>query len=105
LSEEFQWRQLGSVVNTVLLQAKTQAIRNGSFSKTAPQAKPEARSAFSPAEKVPSSRGHTKRAIGFLDDTAPAAPQAPIQLELPFASGLSLAKKPNARRSPRNLMM
>jgi hypothetical protein len=102
LSEEFQWRQLGSVVNTVLLQAKTQAIRNGSFSKTAPQAKPEARSAFSPAEKVPSSRGHTKRAIGFLDDTAPAAPK---QLELPFGIGLSLAGKPNTRRSARNLMM
>ncbi len=105
MGDEFQWRQLGSVANIVLMQAKTQAIRNGSLSKAAPQVKPAVRALASSVEKEASFRASTKRAIGFLDDAAPAVPMKQAQLELPLGIDKSVAREPSIRRSARNSRM
>jgi hypothetical protein len=42
VSDEYQWRQLGSAVNAVLMQVKKKAIRRGCLSKTALTALAEA---------------------------------------------------------------
>ncbi len=76
MSEDHQWRQLGSIVNQVLMDTRTKAVRTGTQSKTAPRpiaGKTQQRSAGLVAGKL----GH-----GFLNPEYKAA--APAQLELPF---------------------
>ncbi len=76
MREDNHWRQLGSIVNTVLADAKTQAIRKGALSK---QDAAEVRAAVPTDAFLPSER----RGHGFL--SAGAAPQQ-LQFELTFAS-------------------
>ena len=76
MSEDHQWRQLGSIVNQVLMDTRTKAVRSGTQSKPAPRAiasKTQQRPAGLVAEKL----GH-----GFLNPEYKAT--APAQLELPF---------------------
>lgn len=75
MSEDNQWRQLGSIVNTVLLETRTKAMRRGTVSKPALPS-------FSPKSNLPAG-GHT--GIGFIRKEVPSAP--PVQLELPFGIG------------------
>ena len=77
MSEDNQWRQLGSIVNAVLLDARTKAIRTGSISR------PVVRSA--PRNTALVAGGSTRGGAGngFLSDEARPA-QPPVQLELPF---------------------
>ena len=106
MSEEYQWRQLGSAVNAVLMQTKMKAIRKGCLSKATlnvpagnnpvTAALPTPSALPQPRNEPPLRREH--RATGFLEEQAPAtAPHA--QLELPF--GIDGTTKPKASRSPR----
>lgn len=76
MSEDDQWRQLGSIINAVLIDAKTKAIRKGSVSKT--PAFSSSRNSPHPLEEGLKSLGH-----GFLSAESHEMPQ-PVQLELPF---------------------
>jgi hypothetical protein len=76
VSEDNQWRQLGSIVNTVLLETRMKAMRNGSVSKPSPRPL---------APRVANASG-SQTGIGFLRKEAPALP-SPVQLELPFGIG------------------
>jgi hypothetical protein len=76
VSEDHQWRQLGSIVNQVLMDTRTKAVRSGTQSKASPRpiaGKTQQRSAGLVAKKL----GH-----GFLNPEYEATPSA--QLELPF---------------------
>jgi hypothetical protein len=76
VSEDYQWRQLGSIVNAVLMDARAKAIRKGTISaplRTFPRKTAEFRGAL-----MENAAGN-----GFLNKDAPA-PRAPVQLELPF---------------------
>jgi hypothetical protein len=74
VSEDYQWRQLGSIVNQVLMDTRTKAIRKGMQAKAPPPpilTKTQQRRAMT--EKL----GH-----GFLNPDYQAP--TPAQLELPF---------------------
>jgi hypothetical protein len=74
VSEDYQWRQLGSIVNQVLMDTRTKAVRKGVQAKAPPRpipAKTQQRQAT--AGKL----GH-----GFLNPDYQASASA--QLELPF---------------------
>jgi hypothetical protein len=74
VGEDYQWRQLGSIVNQVLMDTRTKAIRKGTQAKAPPRpilTKTQQRQA------MPEKRGH-----GFLNPNYQAP--APAQLELPF---------------------
>ena len=76
MSEDHQWRQLGSIVNQVLMETRTKAVRRGTQSKASPgpiAGKTPQRSAGLVTEKL----GH-----GFLNPEY--KPNPPAQLELPF---------------------
>src|SRR5262245_43862344 len=77
VSEDHQWRQLGSIVNAVLMDTRAKAIRKGTISapplRTFPRKTAEFRSAL-----MENTAGN-----GFLNKEAPP-PRAPVQLELPF---------------------
>lgn len=79
MSDEYHWQQLGTVVNNVLMQARTQAIRNGSVSKVS--------------------------SLGFLAEPETAPKVKPKQLELPFGIGAGSSPanfgKPQAPRGIR----
>ncbi|MBI4723622.1 MAG: hypothetical protein HY765_00940 [Rhodomicrobium sp.] len=77
MSEDNQWRQLGSIVNAVLLDARSKAIRSGAVSK--PAASPSSRKTVQAAASFP----QPATGNGFLSDRAQASPR-PVQLELPF---------------------
>jgi hypothetical protein len=72
VSEDNQWRQLGSIVNAVLLETRTKAMRQGMISKPVPRP-------LTPGAVQPDG-------VGFLRKERPAAP-LPVQLELPFGIG------------------
>ncbi len=75
MSEDDQWRQLGSIVNAVLIDAKTKAIRKGHVSRTP---------VFSPSRNSQSlEEGLKSLGHGFLSAERREMPQ-PVQLELPF---------------------
>ena len=94
VSEDNQWRQLGSIVNAVLLDAKTKAIRGGTVSDTAIPS-------FTCRAAQPGTAFSIKKTgNGFLRQDAPAA-QAPVQLELPFGIAAVPGAKFGAARSPR----
>ncbi len=76
MSEDHQWRQLGSIVNQVLMDTRTKAVHRGTQSKASPRpiaGKTQQRSAGLVAAKL----GH-----GFLNPEYKA--NTPAQLELPF---------------------
>jgi hypothetical protein len=77
VSEDHQWRQLGSIVNAVLMDVRAKSIRNGTISapplRTFPRKAANFRGAL--VENTPGS--------GFLNKEA-SAPRASVQLELPF---------------------
>jgi len=88
VSEDHQWRQLGSIVNQVLMDTRTKAVRSGAQSKASPRpiaGKTQQRSAGLVAAKL----GH-----GFLNPEYKATP--PAQLELPFGieAETNFAKRP-----------
>lgn len=76
MSDDGQWRQLGSIVNAVLMDARSKAIRSGTISQTARSSsrKPIQRSEMPAGQRL----GH-----GFLSEEAFVASR-PVQLELPF---------------------
>ena len=76
MSEDYQWRQLGSIVNEVLMDTRTKAIRKGTQSKVPPR-EIVGRTQQKPDRHVPGKLGN-----GFLNPEY--KPVAPAQLELPF---------------------
>jgi len=96
VSEDNQWRQLGSIVNAVLLETRTKAIRRGAVSKPAPA--PSFREASRPAGGF--AKGHTGN--GFLSEPDPQGP-APAQLELPFGIEPARQVHSGAARSSRGI--
>jgi hypothetical protein len=93
VSEDNQWRQLGSVVNAVLLDTKTKAMRRGAISAPAQQS-------FS--QKIQSAGLSSKKLTGngFLS-SEPVPPQGPVQLELPFGIAAAPAARFGVSRTPR----
>ena len=94
MSEDYQWRQLGSIVNAVLVDAKAKAIRKGSVTKVPLRVAPgKARQNL--GGMAPSRFGN-----GFLDIEKAVAPKS-VQLDLPC--GIEAAPKTdfNQPRSPR----
>ena len=74
MSEDYQWRQLGSIVNQVLMDTRTKAVRRGMQAKAPPRPIPVK------AQQKPALAG--KLGHGFLNPDYQA--HAPAQLELPF---------------------
>ncbi|MFZ1109740.1 MAG: hypothetical protein WAN43_15510 [Rhodomicrobium sp.] len=89
MSDDHQWRQLGSVVNAVLMDARTKAIRRGALSKTPDSPLPQ--SAKRDGGLAPAKLGN-----GFLAGDGPAVSK-PMQLELPFG----IAPAPHGELAPR----
>jgi hypothetical protein len=89
VSEDNQWRQLGSIVNAVLLETRTKAMRQGLISRPVPRPLP--------AEAV---RQAGQSGVGFLRKEAPAEPPA-VQLELPFGIGAAPQVPFGALAAPR----
>ncbi len=75
MSEDYQWRQLGSIVNQVLMDTRTKAIRKGMQAKAPPRPI---------VTKTQQRRATTEKKLGhgFLDPDYQAP--TPAQLELPF---------------------
>jgi hypothetical protein len=95
VSEDHQWRQLGSVVNAVLMDARKKAIRKGAVSAAPLRSFP--RKAVVSRTALP----ETITGNGFLSKDA-AAPRAPMQLELPFGIGSGPRPEFGAVRAPRS---
>ena len=74
MSEDYQWRQFGSIVNQVLMDTRTKAIRKGMQAKAPPRLIPPK------TQQRPAIAG--KLGHGFLKP--PYHAPAPAQLELPF---------------------
>jgi hypothetical protein len=89
VSEDHQWRQLGSIVNAVLMDARTKAIRQGAVSTPPLRTFPRKTASFRTA-LMENTAGN-----GFLSKNAPAQ-VAPAQLELPFG----IASGPRAEFGP-----
>ncbi len=79
MSEDNQWRQLGSVVNGVLLETRAKAIRAGQMAPAKRPALP-ARAEQIANRLVAKPMGH-----GFLD-TCERVTVRPAQLELPLGT-------------------
>ena len=76
MSDDYQWRQLGSIVNEVLMDTRTKAIRKGTQSKVPPRELPGR------TQQRPDGGSPRKLGNGFLNPDY--TPDAPAQLELPF---------------------
>ncbi len=98
MSEDNQWRQLGSIVNAVLMDAKTKAVRRGGFSEIAPQIVRQNPVQIE-AQPLTSGLGH-----GFLSASPMPAPR-PIQLELPFGIGDASEQSFASVRSTRGMRL
>ncbi|MGO9545457.1 MAG: hypothetical protein ACLPPF_11765 [Rhodomicrobium sp.] len=98
MGEDNQWRQLGSIVNAVLLDTRAKAIRKGAVSQCAPS--PVTRKIAPPAG------GFTKQPMGngFLRSEAPPA-LSPVQLELPFGIASTPGQTFGSARSPRGVRL
>ncbi len=94
VSEDNQWRQLGSIVNAVLLDTRAKAIRKGAVSAPALQSFPRKTAEFRTAI-VEHTTGH-----GFLSMEAPAV-RSPVQLELPVGIAAAAQSEFGASRTPR----
>jgi hypothetical protein len=97
VSEDNQWRQLGSIVNSVLMEARSKAIRKGTLSQAAPQ-QTSGRSAQSAGGFVRERAGN-----GFLGESLAAI--KPVQLELPFGIAAGLGNEFGSARSPRGVRL
>ncbi len=91
MSEDYQWRQLGSIVNKVLMDTRTKAVRQGIQAKVSPRPIP-LKTQQRPTGLMPGKLGH-----GFLNPDYQPAPSA--QLELPF--GLAAPADSGKVRSPK----
>jgi len=98
VSEDHQWRQLGSIVNAVLMDTRAKAIRKGTVSAPPRQAFPRKTAAFRSA-LMENSAGN-----GFLGKDA-LAPRAPVQLELPFGIAPTHQTEFGAPRAPRSVRL
>lgn len=96
MSEDNQWRQLGSIVNAVLVETRTKAMRKGMQAKVPPhRVAPNA--PHIAGEPAPRKLGN-----GFLSDDATPVRAAPAQLELPFGIATAPQAEFNPARAPRN---
>ncbi len=77
MSEDYQWRQLGSIVNEVLMDTRTKAIRKGTQAKVPP------REVIGRTRQGSDRTTPRKLGNGFLNPEY-KPPIAPAQLELPF---------------------
>ncbi len=91
MSDDYQWQQLGSIVNAVLMDTRKKAIRKGARLETASLRAPQ-RSLQNTASPAPGKLGQ-----GFLNPDY--RQPAPAQLELPFGIG-SVSQAEN--HAPRN---
>ena len=91
MSEDYQWRQLGSIANKVLMDTRTKAVRKGIQAKVSPPQSP-AKTRQRPTASMPGKLGH-----GFLNPDYQPAP--PAQLELPF--GIAAPTDSGKIRSPK----
>ncbi len=92
MSEDYQWRQLGSIVNVVLAETRTKAIHKGMTAKI-----PLRR-----ARKDANGGPPGKLGNGFLSGDNPPAP-GPAQLELPFGIAAASQTDPDASAPQRAL--
>ncbi len=97
MSEDYQWRQLGSIVNEVLMDTRTKAIRKGIQSK-APPREIVRRTQQGPNHAMPRKLGN-----GFLNPDY--QPPAPAQLELPFGITATAQPEPGQPRSPKGVRL
>ncbi len=94
MSEDNPWRQLGTIVNAVLLDARSKAIRKGTLA--APKARRPIQRTVRPANGFLQMREES-----VLPPKAVQAPREPVQLELPFGIGAvpeARFESPPARR-------
>jgi hypothetical protein len=98
VSEDNQWRQLGSIANAVLLETRTKAIRRGAVSKPAPG--PSLRQASRPAGGF----ANRRTGNGFLSESNPQG-LTPAQLELPFGIEPASQADSGAARSSRGIRL
>ena len=96
MSEQYQWRQLGSIVNSVLLETRTKAIRAGAVTRPAPR--PFAQRIAQPAAQAGSALG---TAFAAKQAPEPVTSEAPAQLELPFGIAATSNVGFGQARSPR----
>ncbi|KAI93885.1 hypothetical protein T281_14060 [Rhodomicrobium udaipurense JA643] len=96
MADEIQWRQLGSIVNTVLLDARAKAVRNGAMPK------PVRRSVPMVAPQSVANLAREESGNGFLRKPAESMPVE--QLELPFDLGDIRPATPRIARSRARLM-
>jgi len=97
VSEDHQWRQLGSIVNAVLMDTRAKAIRKGTVSaplRTFPRKTATIRSALA----------ENRLGNGFLG-TDGAATRVPVQLELPFGITSTSRAEFGAPRGPRSIRL
>jgi hypothetical protein len=93
MSEDGQWRQLGSIVNAVLGDTRTKAIRNGVISRKMPGSIPE-------KGQIHTTSSQKSIGNGFLRAVAPTVATGP-QLELPVGiagTQVALARAPRGAR-------
>lgn len=94
MNDEYGWRQLGTVVNTVLSEARLKAMRTGHISRVTPAQiranEPKLARAASP----------NKGPHGFL-----SAVEMPKQLELPFGIAPGVTASPLKARAPRGVRL
>jgi hypothetical protein len=95
VSEDHQWRQLGSIVNAVLMDAHTKAIRKGTISATPP------RTFTRKTARLRSGFTENGAGNGFLSKGTPAQ-NAPVQLELPFGIVSAPRTEFGVPRAPRS---
>ena len=100
MSEQYQWRQLGSIVNALLLDTRTKAVRAGAVSRPAPR--PFVSRIAQPAAQAANAFGGA-----FVEKKAPApsSPVSPVQLELPFGIAGSSNADFGLVRSPRGVRL
>jgi hypothetical protein len=99
VSEDNPWRQLGTIVNGVLLEARSKAIRSG---KMAYSPRPAlAVKAAQIAREFPVN----KTGNGFLGGDIIPSPARPVQLELPFGIAAASQAVFGTPRAPRGVRL
>jgi len=98
VSEDHQWRQLGSIVNAVLMDTRTKAIRKGTI------AAPPRRTFPGKTAALRSALLENPAGNGFLGKDTPA-PRTPVQLELPFGIGSASRTEFGAPRAARSVRL
>ncbi len=96
MGEDNQWRQLGSIVNSVLVETRTKAMRKGMMAKV------PVRRVAPNAQNIAGGVAPRKLGNGFLSDDTTPVTAAPAQLELPFGIATSPQAVFNPARAPKN---